>query len=102
MSKTEYKNIIVTGATTTKNGEHLTTRNFDEVVAGHFESIAAEIRREVAAGRSPGKFLIRKRSPNSLATGRSKATHFIEYVPAAEVQAYEAANPPRRPDTQGL
>lgn len=93
-NKGEYKNKIVTGVSPTAGG-HFATQPFDGKVVEAFRAMADEAEREINAGRSAGKFLIRKRTEDSMTKGRSKAPYWLEFVPASEVQAYEATRPPR-------
>lgn len=89
--KGDYKNKVVTGVSPTQGG-HFSTMPFDARVVEAFRTMADESAKEIKAGKSAGKFLIRKRTEDSLnnPTNRSKAPYFLEYVPASEVQAYEA------------
>lgn len=92
MPSKDYPNIVVMGLSTT-NGGHFASMSFDERVIKTLRAMADEGEAELKAGRKAGKIFIRKRSASSLEAGKSKAPYFLEFVPAKEVQEFEARKP---------
>lgn len=83
----EYKNVVITGVWETRNG-HFNTMPLD---AKAMEALTR-------AAEMGGKFLIRKRSQESMAKAKNPdkaAPFYLEFVPASEVQAYQASRPKR-------
>lgn len=83
----EYKNIVIAGVWQTKNG-HFNTMALD---AKAFDKITGAL-------ETGGKFLIRKRSEESISKSANPDTtppYYLEFVPASEVKAFEASKPPR-------
>lgn len=76
-----YKNVMIAGVWQTKNG-HFNTKPLD---AKAFDALQDVL-------EHGGKFLIRKRSEESMAKAANPETtppYYLEFVPASEVIAYQ-------------
>lgn len=80
-NNSEYKNVLITGVWETKNG-HFNTMPID---SKSYDSLTR-------AFEQGGKFLIRRRTQESLSKAKNPdktPPYYLEFVPASVVQEYE-------------
>lgn len=90
MNKSDYKNVLLAGAWESHGKMHSMPLS------------AEDVKKITATVEEGGRFFIRKRTAESIAKARNPERtppYFIEFIPAAEVQAYAASRDAKKTES---